>query len=73
MRDQTTPPPTTPGPAPGQPDRATLEAHLRDSTIAGAEDAEACGLGMTDQKPWDLTVRVTTATSTATYLIDRWE
>ena len=56
-----------------RPVRATLEAHLRGSTIAGADDAEACGLGMTDQKPWDLTVRVTTATSTATYLIDRWE
>ena len=56
-----------------RPVRATLEAHLRGSTIAGADDAEACGLGMTDQKPWDLTVRVATATSTATYLIDRWE
>lgn len=56
-----------------RPVRATLEAYLRAATIAGADDAEACGLGMTDQRPWGLTARVTTPTSTATYLIDRWE
>jgi hypothetical protein len=53
--------------------RATLEAFNRTATIAGADEAEACGLGMTDQKPWNLALRVTTANSVATYLIDRWD
>ncbi|HEU4404825.1 MAG TPA: hypothetical protein VFS43_05995 [Polyangiaceae bacterium] len=53
--------------------RATLEAFNRSATIAGADEAEACGLGMTDQRPWDLPLRVTTANATATYLLDRWD
>jgi hypothetical protein len=53
--------------------RATLEAFNRSATIAGADEAEACGLGMTDQKPWNLALRVTTANAVATYLIDRWD
>ncbi len=53
--------------------RATLEAFNRTATIAGADEAEACGLGMTDQRPWNLTLRVTTANATATYLLDRWD
>ncbi len=53
--------------------RSTLEAYGRTAVIAGAAEAEACGLGMTDQKPWDLLVRVTSANSVATYRIDRWD
>jgi hypothetical protein len=53
--------------------RATLESFNRSAKIAGAEQAEACGLGMTDQKPWDLHLRVTTPNAVATYLIDRWD
>jgi hypothetical protein len=53
--------------------RATLEAFNRSATIAGADEAEACGLGMSDQRPWDLSLRVTTANAVATYLIDRWD
>jgi hypothetical protein len=53
--------------------RATLEAFNRSATIAGAAEAEACGLGMTDQRPWNLPLRVTTAGTTATYLLDRWD
>lgn len=53
--------------------RATIEAFNRQATIAGAEEAGACGLGMTDQRPWNLTLRVTTAAATATYTIDRWD
>ncbi|MCU0684318.1 MAG: hypothetical protein MUF34_19100 [Polyangiaceae bacterium] len=53
--------------------RATLEAFNRSATIAGATEADACGLGMTDQRPWNLSLRVTTASATATYLIDRWD
>ncbi|MBL8974933.1 MAG: hypothetical protein JNK56_30325 [Myxococcales bacterium] len=53
--------------------RATLEAYNHTAEIAGAEEAEACGLGMTDQKPWNLVLRVSTANAVATYLIDRWD
>ena len=53
--------------------RATLEAFTQSAVIADAEEAEACGLGMTDQKPWNLKLRVTTANSVSTYLIDRWD
>lgn len=53
--------------------RATLEAFNSSATITGAAEAEACGLGMTDQKPWNLALRVTTANAVATYLIDRWD
>jgi hypothetical protein len=55
------------------PIRATLEAHAAAATIAGADQADACGLGMTDQKPWDLHLRVRTPETTATYVIDRWD
>jgi hypothetical protein len=56
------------------PIRATLEAFARTSAIAGAQEAEACGLGMSDQKQsWNAVLRVTTRDSVATYLIDRWE
>ena len=53
--------------------RATLEAFNASATIAGADTADACGLGMTDQKPWNLALRVTTTNAVATYLIDRWD
>ena len=53
--------------------RATLEAFNRTAEIAGVDEAEACGVGMTDQKPWNLALRVTTANAVATYLIDRWD
>jgi hypothetical protein len=53
--------------------RATLEAYNRTATIAGAEEAEACGLGMTDQQPWNLVLRVTTASAVTSYVIDRMD
>jgi hypothetical protein len=53
--------------------RATLEAFTQSATIAGADEADACGLGMTDQQPWDLLLRVTTANSVAHYRLDRWD
>lgn len=56
------------------PIRATLEAFARTTEIAGAQEADACGLGMSDQKQsWNVVLRVTTRDSVATYLIDRWE
>ncbi len=53
--------------------RSTLEAFNRSAKIEGAAEAEACGLGMTDQAPWNLPLKVTTANSVATYMIDRWD
>ncbi len=53
--------------------RATLEAFNRTATIAGAAEADACGLGMTDQLPWNLQLRVTSPHAVATYLVDRWD
>jgi len=53
--------------------RSTLEAFNRTAVIAGADEAEACGLGMTDQKPWNLALRVTTANAVASYVLDRWD
>lgn len=55
------------------PIRSTLEAYAASATIAGAEEADACGLGMSDQAPWNLALRVTTASSVQTYLIERWD
>jgi hypothetical protein len=55
------------------PIRATLEAYSAAATVAGAEEANTCGIGMSNGTPWNLTVRVTTAQSVATYLIDRWD
>lgn len=56
-----------------RPARATLEAYAAAATIAGAEEADACGLGMSNQAPWDLVLRVHTAAITQLYKIDRWD
>jgi hypothetical protein len=54
------------------PIRSTLEAYAASADIAGAEEADACGLGMSDQSPWNLALRVTTPGAVTTYLIDTW-
>ena len=52
----------------------TLEAYAATATIEGADTATACGIGMTDQRPWNLTVRVTPKQGASqVYLIDRWD
>ncbi|MBL9042638.1 MAG: hypothetical protein JNM83_13610 [Myxococcales bacterium] len=55
------------------PIRATLEAYNRTAPIAGADEADACGLGMVADQPWNLSLRVTTESTVTTYLIDRWD
>jgi hypothetical protein len=50
---------------------STLEAYAAKAEIADAPGEPACGLGYVDTRPWNLLLRVKTATSTATYLIDR--
>jgi hypothetical protein len=55
-----------------RPIRSTLEAYAASAPIAGAEDATACGIGMTNTGPWDLVVRVTAKNgATLQYKIDR--
>ena len=56
-----------------RPIRSTLEAFTASATIADGDGPPACGIGMTDQSPWDLTLRVTTATGVSTYRLDRWD
>lgn len=51
--------------------RSTLEAYMAQATIAGKDEASACGLGMSSGTPWNLTLRVTSEAGTAEYLIDR--
>jgi hypothetical protein len=55
------------------PIRATLESYAASAVITGAEEAAACGIGMSNQAPWDLILRVRTANSLATYRLDRWD
>lgn len=56
-----------------RPIRATLEAFAASAKVEGSESAEACGLGFAADRPWNLTLRVTTDTTTAVYLIDRFD
>jgi hypothetical protein len=51
------------------PVRSVLEAYAGQSSLGG--EPEACGLGMTDQQPWNLHLRVATAAGVQDYLIDR--
>ncbi len=56
------------------PIRATLEAFARNALVDGAQNADACGLGMSDQKQsWNVLLRVSDGDSITTYLIDRWD
>jgi hypothetical protein len=54
--------------------RSTLEAYAASATIGGVDTADACGLGMSDQAPWDLTLRVQLKSGVrGNYKIDRWD
>jgi hypothetical protein len=53
--------------------RSTLEAYNASAAIEGAEYADACGLGYSNQAPWELVLKVTTENTSATYKIDRWD
>lgn len=57
-----------------KPIRSTLEAYSAQAMLLPApDDNPACGLGMSDNSPWNLTVRVQTTTGSRTVLIDRWD
>lgn len=53
------------------PVRSVLEAYARQSALGG--EPEACGVGMVANKPWNLTLKVTSPGGTALYKIDRKE
>jgi hypothetical protein len=55
-----------------RPVRSVLEAYAKDAVIAPVA-APVAGLGFSDQAPWGLVLRVTTAGTTALYTIDRAE
>lgn len=52
--------------------RSVLEAYAANAEIATV-DAPACGLGFSDQAPWDLVLRVKSPGGVAHYTIDRWD
>ena len=56
-----------------RPHRKTLEAFMEQSIIEGANEANACGLGFSKEKPWNLVLRVKTSTGTKLVKIDRWD
>lgn len=55
--------------------RATLEAFVKDATLAGREEAGACGLGFRrGRDDWDARVRVTGEDGArVVYHLDRWD
>lgn len=56
------------------PIRATLEAYTREAVIAGKEEAEACGIGLSKGGTWNLDFRVTVKGGLRTvYRLDRWD
>ena len=56
------------------PYRRTLNAYTTQSVIEGAADADACGMGFSDQSEWNLTLRVLNRSgSTRIYRIDRFD
>lgn len=53
--------------------RKTLEAFTADSSIECADEATACGVGYSKDTEWNLTVKVTTGSSSRIIKIDRWD
>lgn len=55
--------------------RRTLEAYALSASIAGKEEATACGLGLQagPGREWDATLRVRAAGVVTAYKLDRWD
>jgi hypothetical protein len=53
--------------------RATIEAFSRAATIAGKDEATACGIDLRKGGRWQHTVRVAAGAVQSTYLLDRWD
>lgn len=53
--------------------RSTLEAYAMNATIAGKQEATACGVNLQAGIPWTFSVRVTTKGIAVIYKLDRWD
>lgn len=53
--------------------RNTLEAYANRATIAGKDEATACGIDISGGTSWSGTLRVTSRGLRQTYRIDRWD
>lgn len=54
--------------------RATMEAFARQATIAGRDEASACGLGLRKGQSWDVRLRVTPRSGPVSIChLDRWD
>lgn len=53
--------------------RRTLEAHSNRATIAGRDEATACGFDLRKGARWEATVRVTSKGTQLLYRLDRWD
>lgn len=54
--------------------RATIEAYSKTARLAGADEADACGLLIQSSSRWlDVKLRVTSDVGVARYKIDRWD
>lgn len=56
-----------------RPIRQTLEAYIGQQPVGDAIGTPAAGVGMSDARPWNLRVRVTSDLGVTEYLIDRWD
>ena len=53
--------------------RSTIEAHSRSLTIAGKDEASACGIDLRKGLSWNHRFRVTLKESRMPYRLDRWD
>lgn len=53
--------------------RKTLDAFAVNTAIEGADQASACGIGLSPNGEYNLELRVTSGNTVATYKIDRWD
>ena len=53
--------------------RRTIEAYSNNATIAGRDEAEACGFALQKSNQWNATLRVTANGMAILYRLDRWD
>lgn len=53
--------------------RSVIDAYNATAEILGSESGDVCGLGMTNNQPWGLVLRVTSGLGMIEYNIDRWD
>lgn len=53
--------------------RSTIESYSKNAQLGGYEEASACGIRLQSGAALNATIRVTAATGTASYKLDRWD